>query len=263
MKGNKEGAYTYRLLNKVKKYIPLIGTIKTYRKEYVKSDLTAALTVAVIAIPQSMAYAIIAGVDPVYGLYTAIVSTLISSIFGSSEHLIAGPTNAISLLVASSMKNYLGAGNFYETLFLLTFMVGIIQIVFGIMRLGKAVNYVSHAVLVGFMSGAGILIALGQLNQLFGISLGNGYMTLITKVYMVFANLNKTNLYALGLGVLTIAVTVLCKKINKNLPGTLFGIIISVILVMVFSLGNQSVKFVGEIPPLFLLLRCFLFSQVS
>ncbi len=78
--------------------------------------MIAALTVAVVAIPQSMAYAIIAGVDPVYGLYTAIVSTIIGSIFGSSNHLIAGPTNAISLLVASGMKDYTGADNFYGML---------------------------------------------------------------------------------------------------------------------------------------------------
>ncbi len=243
-----EGGHTNSAINRITKYVPLIETVKTYRKEYVKSDLVAAFTVAVIAIPQSMAYAIIAGVDPVYGLYTAIVSTLVSSVFGSSEHLIAGPTNAISLLVAGSMRNYVGTENFYGMLFLLTFIVGAIQILFGIMRLGKAINYVSHAVIVGFTAGAGVLIALGQLNQLFGISLGGGYMTIMEKLYKTILSLPETNGYALGLGLMTIGVIILCKKRSKNLPGALFGIIISVVLVMLFSLGNHSVKLVGEIP---------------
>jgi len=89
------------------KYIPLIGTIRNYKKEYFSKDLIAALTVAVVVIPQSMAYALIAGVNPVYGLYTAIISTIFGSAFGSSKHLIAGPTNAIALLVAGSMRPYM------------------------------------------------------------------------------------------------------------------------------------------------------------
>jgi len=204
--------------------------------------------VAVIAIPQSMAYAIIAGVDPVYGLYTAIVSTILSSLFGSSEHLIAGPTNAISLLVASGMKGYVGADNFYEMLFLTTFVVGVIQILFGLIRLGKAIHYVSHAVIVGFTAGAGVLIALGQLNGLLGITLEGDYMSPVAKVFSVIQKFGQINPYAFGLGALTIAVIVLCRKLNKNLPGALFGILISIILVAVFSLDQYSVKLVGEIP---------------
>ncbi len=100
------------------------------------------MTVAIVAIPQSMAYAIIAGVNPVYGIYTAIVSTILSSLFGSSNYLIAGPTNAISLLVASGMRNYMGMDNTYDMLFLMTFMVGILQILFGVMKLGRVINYV-------------------------------------------------------------------------------------------------------------------------
>jgi len=236
------------LLKKVLKHIPIINTLKTYKKPYIKSDLTAALTVAVVAIPQSMAYAIIAGVEPVYGLYTAIVSTIFSSLFGSSNHLIAGPTNAISLLVASNMKNFMGRENAYEMLFLMTFVVGVLQFLFGVMKLGKVINYVSHAVIVGFTAGAGVIIALGQLNQLLGISLGKGYMSLMTKVYFVITHLDKTNIYALGLGLLAISVILICKRINKNLPGALLGIILSIILVMVFSLDKYGVKLTGSIP---------------
>ena len=202
----------------------------------------------VVAIPQSMAYAIIANVNPVYGLYTAIVSAIFSSLFGSSDHLIGGPTNAISLLIASSMKNFTGRNDFIEMLFLLTFMVGALQFIFGVMKLGKVINYVSHAVIVGFTAGAGVIIALGQLNQLLGISFGKGYMSLMTKLYFVFSNLSKTNLYSLGLGILTIAVILICKKINKNIPGALLSIILSIILVMIFSMDKYGVKLAGDIP---------------
>lgn len=230
------------------KHIPIINTIKTYKKTYIKSDLIASLTVAVIAIPQSMAYAIIAGVKPVYGLYTAIVSTIVSSLFGSSDQLIAGPTNALSLLVAGSMKNFMGRENAYEMLFLMTFVVGILQFLFGVMKLGKVINYVSHAVIVGFTAGAGVIIALGQLSQLLGISLGKDYMSLMTKVYFVIIHINKSNIYALGLGLLTIAVILICKRINKNLPGSLMGLVLSIIVVMVFSLDKYGVKLTGNIP---------------
>lgn len=231
------------------RHFPLIGTIKSYKKEYVQRDLTSSLTVAIVAIPQSMAYAIIAGVNPVYGLYTAIVSTILGSVFGSSNYLIAGPTNAISLLVASSMRSYMGLSNAYEMLFLMTFMVGILQILFGVVRLGKVINYVSHAVIIGFTAGAGVLIALGQLNSLLGISIKNSaQMPTMEKLLYVVTHLTKTNYYALGLGLLTIAIIIVCKKINKYLPGSLLGILIPIIFVIMFSLQNKGVKLTGNIP---------------
>jgi len=131
--------------------------------------LIAALTVAVVSIPQSMAYALIAGVNPVYGLYTAIISAIIGSAFGSSKYLVTGPTNAICLLIAVSMRNYMGLDNAYQMLFLMTFVVGVLQIAFGVIKLGKVINFVSHTVIVGFTAGAGVLIALDQLNTLLSI----------------------------------------------------------------------------------------------
>ena len=245
-------------LRKIACHFPVAEDLKKYKKEYVKNDVVAALTVAVVAIPQSMAYALIAGVDPVYGLYTAIVSTIISSLFGSSSHLIAGPTNAIALLVASSMKNFVGADDFYEMLFLMTFVVGVLQILMGIMRLGKMINYVSHSVIVGFTAGAGVLIAFGQLNQLLGISFGNSYMTPIEKLYKVILSIGKTNIYSLALGILTIAIIIIGRKFSRYFPGALTGLIAAMALTLLFSLDKQGVKLVGDIPaslPPFKMLR--------
>lgn len=228
---------------------PAINDIKSYKKEYFTKDLAAALTVAVVAIPQSMAYALIAGVNPVYGLYTAIVSTIVGSLFGSSKHLIAGPTNAIALLVAGSMRNYMGLESAYQLLFLMTFLVGALQIFFGAIKLGKVINFVSHTVIVGFTAGAGVLIALGQLSTILSIPIKNSaQMPTTLKFYYVITHLEQTNYYALGLGLMTIAIMLICKRINKNLPGALIGIVIPIIFILIFSLEQKGVKLTGNIP---------------
>lgn len=237
------------VLSLATKRIPLVGTLKSYRREYLRRDIVAALTVAVVAIPQSMAYALIAGLDPVYGLYTAIVSTILGAIFGSSEHLVAGPTNAISLLIASGMAKYMGLSNAYELLFLMTFTVGALQILFGLARMGKAVNYVSHAVIVGFTAGAGILIALGQLNQLLGISIVDAArMPTVRKVLYVATQLQAVNPWALAMGALTMAIILVCRKVDRRLPGSLLGIAIPAALIVAFSLQTRGVKLTGAIP---------------
>lgn len=239
--------------------IPLLADLKVYRKENWKFDLMAGLTVAIVALPQSMAYALIAGVDPVYGLYTSIIAVIIGSIFGSSDHLITGPTNAIALMIASQVKNFTDS-NFLTMLFILTFLVGLIQFLLGILRVGKIINFVSHSVIVGFTAGAGIIIALGQLNQFLGISLPKGYNPLYVKVWQTLAAIDQTNLYALGLANLTVAIILICKKINKNIPGSLLGLIVSACLVALFNLGDKGIKLVGEIPnnlPLFRLPQAF------
>jgi len=236
-------------LDKVSKYLPIIESIREYKKEYISKDIIAALTVAVVAIPQSMAYALIAGVNPVYGLYTAIVSTIIASIFGSSKHLVAGPTNAIALLVAGSMRNYMGLDNAYQLLFLMTFLVGALQILFGVVKLGKVINFVSHTVIVGFSAGAGVLIALGQLSTLLSIPIKNSaQMATTEKFYYCITHLNQTNLYALGLGLMTVAIMVICKRVNKNLPGALIGIIVPIIFILIFALDKKGIKLTGNIP---------------
>lgn len=227
--------------------IPFFADMKNYKKEFLKFDIMAGLTVAIVALPQSMAYALIAGVDPVYGLYTAIMTAIIGSILGSSDHLVTGPTNAIALMIASQVKNFTDS-NFLTMLFFLTFLVGFIQLMLGVLRVGKIINFVSHSVIVGFTAGAGIIIALGQLNQFFGISLSKGYHPLYEKVWQTLTALGQTNLFAFGLGGLTVAIILVCKKINKNLPGSLIGLIASAFLVACFNLGDQGVKLVGDIP---------------
>ncbi|MDR3584769.1 MAG: SulP family inorganic anion transporter [Desulfosporosinus sp.] len=231
------------------KYIPILETIRGYKKENIRKDLIAALTVTVVGIPQYMAYAMIAGVSPVYGLYTGIVATIIGSAFGCSNQLITGPTNAICLLTASAMIRYMNLPNAYQMLFLMTFLVGVLQILYGVIKLGKVIDFVSHTVLIGFTAGAGILIALGQVNTLLSISIKNSAdMSTMQKMYYIGTHINQTNYYALGLGVMTMVILVLCKKISKNLPGALIGITVPIFFIIMFALEKKGVKLTGTIP---------------
>ncbi|ODA39415.1 SulP family inorganic anion transporter [Desulfosporosinus sp. BG] len=233
----------------ISKYIPILETIRSYKKGNIRKDIIAALTVTVVGIPQYMAYALIAGVSPVYGLYTGIVAAIIGSAFGCSNQLITGPTNAICLLTASAMIRYMGLPNAYQMLFLMTFLVGVLQIIYGVIKLGKVIDFVSHTVLVGFTAGAGVLIALGQVNTLLGMSIkGSSGMSTMEKMYYIITHISQTNYYSLGLGLMTMVIIVLCKKISKNLPGALIGITVPIFFIIMFALDKKGVKLTGNIP---------------
>ena len=144
-----------------------------------RHDVIAGLTVAAISFPQAMAYALIAGVDPRFGVYSAIVVTIVASIFGSSSHLINGPTSAISLLVFTALA-FIDSENtteLFEGLFLLAVLVGAFQIVISLFKLGNLTRYISESVIIGFMAAASFLLAVGQLGNALGVhDKGNGHM---------------------------------------------------------------------------------------
>ena len=142
-----------------------------YGQAEFRRDFVAALTVAAISLPQGMAYALLAGVDPRYGLYSAILVTAVASIFGSSSHLINGPTSAISLVVFSALSIFDSEQRVEaaEAMFLLGVMVGSIQIFIAVFRLGDLTRYISESVIIGFMSAAALLLAIGQIGNAFGL----------------------------------------------------------------------------------------------
>ena len=153
---------------------------------YARRDLVAGLTVAAIAVPQAMAYALIAGIDPRYGLYSAIVVTAVASIFGSSAHLINGPTNAISLVTFSALA-FVAANpqDAFEATFLLAVMAGGIQILVAVFRLGDLTRYISASVVIGFMAGAGLLIAVTQVGNLLGLKeQGTGHQHILLRLWL-------------------------------------------------------------------------------
>lgn len=147
--------------------------MRGYGRRFIKADIFAGLTVAVVAVPQSMAYALIAGLPVQYGLYASIIPTIIGCLWGSSAHLITGPTTAVSLVVFSSLSALATpeSSQYSELAFFMALMVGFVQIAMGLAKLGALLNFVSHAVLLGFTAGAAVLIAFKQIPGLLGIQI--------------------------------------------------------------------------------------------
>ncbi len=145
-----------------------LEVVRGYRKTQVRGDVIAGLTVAVVAIPQCIAYASIAGLPPSYGLYSAVVASIVGALWGSSRYLSTGPTNAISILVLSILTPLaaVGASEYLVAASAMAVMVGVFCIIFAFAGLGMLVNFASRAVLLGFTAGAGVLIAAGQLKNL-------------------------------------------------------------------------------------------------
>ena len=156
----------------LKKNLPFLNWIPLAKQSW-KEDLVAGLTGTIIVIPQAVAFAIIAGLPPIYGFYTAMVTPIVAALFGSSYHLISGPTTAISIVVYATISEFADPETQLQTYLnltlVLTFVAGSIQLAMGFARMGKLVNFVSHSVVIGFTAGAGILIAFKQLQHFFGI----------------------------------------------------------------------------------------------
>src|ERR1700691_1722892 len=184
-----------------------------------RADLFAGLTVAAISLPQAMAYALIAGVDPRYGLYSALVVTVVASVFGSSSHLINGPPNSISIVVFSSLAFLDPDARFdvAQALFLLGIMVGIIQIVVALLKLGDLTRYISESVIIGFMAGASVLIALGQVGNFLGLgNVGNGHQSVLYRLWLTLTQGGPVNFHALGIGAGTILLVLILRKLARK-----------------------------------------------
>jgi len=158
-----------------------------YDSTKARRDLIAGLTVAAVSLPQGITYALVAGVDAKFGVYSAIVVTFVASVFGSSSHLINGPTSAISLLVFSSLA-FLDPENrtvLFESLFLLGVLVGTFQILIAVFKLGDLTRYISESIISGFILAAAVLIALGELGNALGVKdRGNGRMSVLKRTYL-------------------------------------------------------------------------------
>ncbi|PJE19233.1 MAG: sodium-independent anion transporter [Mycobacterium sp.] len=184
-----------------------------------RADLIAGLTVAAISFPQAIAYALIAGVDPKFGVYSAIVVTTIASIFGSSSHLINGPTSAISLLVFTALAfiDSENTGQLYQALFLLGVLVGAFQIVIAVFRLGNLTRYISESVIIGFMAAAAFLLAIGQLGNALGVKdKGNGHMQVLRRVWLTLFHGDAINYRAVIISVTAVLLAVVLRKVVQR-----------------------------------------------
>jgi SulP family sulfate permease len=232
-----------------KRYISITTWLPNYQKSFLKDDIIAGLTVGIMLIPQGMAYAIIAGLPAIYGLYAAIIPSFIYAILGSSRQLSVGPTAMISLLTGSGIIALAG-DNLELAIQLavtLAFMVGLIQLFFGLFRMGFLVNYLSHPVISGFTSAAAIIIIFSQLKHLLSIDLENS-KHIHELLINLFTELPNTNFVALSVGLAGIVLILLVKKIIPIIPGALMAVIVGILISWGLGLENYGVKIVGEVP---------------
>ncbi len=247
-----EQKHTYQspLLNKLMVVFPFLAWLPLVTRDTVKADLIAGITNAVVVLPQGMAVAIIAGMPPEYGLYTAMVTPIVAAMFGSSRHLISGPTTAIGIVMFSAISVYAqpGTDQYVALAITLTFLVGIYQLAFGLARLGVLVNFVSHTVVIGFTAGAAILIATKQIKNVLGIHVPKGETFLHTWVD-VWDQLGDINYYVMAIAAITIVTAATFKMINKKLPALLFGLVAGSVVAWFFNNnGTVGIELVGTIP---------------
>jgi len=235
--------------NTLTAFFPFLLWLRMVNSKTIKADLMAGLTGAVIVLPQGVAFATIAGLPPEYGLYTAMVTPIIAALFGSSRHLVSGPTTAISIVVFSAISNYAepGTTEFVNLALTLTFLAGVYQFGFGLARLGSLVNFVSHTVVIGFTAGAAILIATSQMKHILGIHIAKGESFLHTWIE-IFSEVSHFNLYLVAIALLTLTIAILIKKFTPRIPNLLIGMIAGSFLALFFARYTDSIRLVGEIP---------------
>lgn len=235
--------------NWVKDLFNITGWITSYSRTEFSGDLKAGLTTGIMLIPQGMAYAVIAGIPPIYGLYAGVVPLLIYPLFASSKHLSVGPVAVDMLIVAAGVGAIsLSAGtDMFGLVILLTMMTGILQLLMGFFRLGSLFNFFSRPVITGFIMAAPIIISLTQLENLFGVQL-SGSQNVIFVLIDFFRDIGSIHLVTLYWGLSSIILLVVFKIVTPKLPGSMLVLCLSTALAWFIGIESQNVEIVGEIP---------------
>lgn len=233
----------------MKKYLPILNWLPNYNRTLLKGDVSAGLTVGVMLIPQGMAYAMLAGLPPIYGLYASIVPLIIYAILGTSRQLAVGPVAMISLLVAAGVGTLAkqGTAEYIQLAVVLAFLVGIIQTLMGVFRLGFMVNFLSQPVISGFTSAAALIIGASQLKHLLGIDIPRSNRIDIV-LNSAFTEIESTNFYTLAIGLIAILIIVFIKKQKTIIPGALVVVVLAGLVVWGFELDQKGVHIMGTVP---------------
>lgn len=234
---------------KLENLLPILGRIRTYNAALLRSDLSAGVTVAVMLIPQGMAYSVLAGLPPIYGLYASIVPILLYAVFGTSGQLAVGPVAMVSLLIYTGVGALAETGSerFIELAILASLGVGVVQLAMGVFRMGFLVNFLSHPVLSGFTSAAALIIGTSQLKSLFGLDLPSS--KLIHEVWVAFfGSLGEVNLPTMAIGLGSVALLIALRRWKKSFPGALAVVVAGTGVTALFGLDAAGVAIVGTVP---------------
>ncbi len=232
-----------------KNLLPFRHWIGLVNRNTLRDDAAAAFTNAAVVLPQAIAFAAIAGLPPQYGLYTAMITPIIAALFGSSWHLVSGPTTAISVVIFATVSNIHepGSAAYIQTVLSITLLAGLFQLLMGVIHLGQLVSLVSHSVMVGFTAGAAVLIALSQISGFLGHSLPrpediDAFLAAIWKA------IPDTDAYVFSIAFGTLAVAVLFKKFLPKWPNYLLALIIGSGFAYLIGAKEQGVQFVQAVP---------------
>jgi SulP family sulfate permease len=234
----------------VNRFFPFLQWVTTYKKSYVAKDLIAGFTVGIVLVPQAMAYAMIAGLPPVYGLYAAFLPVLTYVFLGTSRKIGVGPVAMDSLLVAAGLGTLSIAGpeQYIAMVAVLAFLVGAMQLVLGLLRMGFLVHFLSKPVISGFTSGAAIIIMLSQLKHLLGTGSSSNSSTFHILLLDAYSYLFEINPYSLGIGAAGILLILVFKKWNRRIPGILIVVVLAMVAAYALKLGDYGVVLVGAVP---------------
>ena len=232
-----------------KRFIPLLEWLPTYTRSLFKSDLIAGLTVGVLLVPQGMAYALLAGMPPIYGLYGGLLPLLLFGIFGTSRQMSIGPVAVSALLVLAGISQIAEplSPEYISYVLLTGLLIGLLQMLLSIIRLGFLVNFLSHPIVAGFTSAAAIIIGVSQLSYLLGFSIPRE-LSLVGKLDYAFSNIGQTHLPTLLFCIGGIVVMSILKIINKAIPGALITVVLGILLVYFLGLDQKGIDIVGEVP---------------
>ena len=234
--------------------VPALDSLRSYGWTDLRVDVVAGLSVAAVAVPQAMAYAMIAGLPAEYGLYTAIVMTAVGAVLDSSRQLINGPTNAISIALLSAVGSVATQDERIQAAVLVAFLVGSIQLVISFLRLGDLTRYISHSVIVGFTAGASVLLVLDQMKNLFGLrAVGDVHDHFLMRFWSTMTQDAQAHGPTLALGLASIALVLGLRWVKarldwKLLPEFLIVVIVMAAVTAIADLASQGVAVVGDIP---------------
>lgn len=217
----------HRISLSLAKLLPFLLWWPLVTRKTLKDDALAGFTGALIVLPQGVAFATIAGLPPQYGLYAAMIPAIIGALWGSSWHLVSGPTTAISIAVFAALSHTAepGSAQYIQMVLTLTFLVGVFQLILGLARMGALVNFISHTVVIGFTAGAAILIAASQVKNFFGIPIPRGtpFYEILHQLYVQFLDINP---WVLSVSTITLATGILTRKYFKKIPYMIAAMIV-------------------------------------
>ena len=236
-----------------KRFLPFLVWWPRVNRGTLKDDFLAGLTGAIVVVPQGVAFATIAGMPPEYGLYAGMIPAIIAALFGSSWHLVSGPTTAASIVLFSALSVFAepGSADYVRLALTLTFMVGVLQLAMGLAKLGTLVNFISHSVVVGFTAGAAILILSNQVKHFFGLEIARG-AHFYEVVVAFFSNLGHINIYVTSVAMVTLLSGLFAKKLFPRFPYMIVAMLIGSVMATALNAwlgkGVTGIVTVGALP---------------